>query len=64
MTEDEVRTLLKTKTVPTQTAFAKEHDISIAYVNDVIRGRKEPGIKILNALGLEKLPAVYRKKAR
>lgn len=37
----------------TQTAFAKKHGISIAYVNDVLQGRRAPGDKILKALGLE-----------
>lgn len=32
--------------------WAGDHKISAAYVSDVINGRKEPGKKILDALGL------------
>lgn len=45
-----------------QVSFARANDISTAYVNDVVRGRKEPGDKILSALGLERV-ITYRKKA-
>lgn len=44
----------------TQTAFAKKHGVSIAYVNDVLQGRRAPGAKILAALGLES-QLTYRK---
>lgn len=37
-----------------QSAWAKKHEISIAYVSDVMRGRRLPGDKITKALGLEK----------
>lgn len=47
----------------TQTAFAKKHGISIAYVNDVLQGRRQPGDKILKALGLES-QVTYRKVAK
>ena len=36
----------------TQTAFAKQHGVSLAYVNDVLQGRRKAGKKILTALGL------------
>lgn len=51
------------KKAGTQTAFAKQHQISIAYVNDVLQGRREPGDKILVALGLEKA-VTYKRKAK
>lgn len=38
-----------------QSAFAKQHNISTAYLSDVINGRKEAGDKILDALGLERV---------
>lgn len=47
----------------TQTAFAKKHGISIAYVNDVLQGRRQPGDKILKALGLES-QLTYRKSPK
>lgn len=37
-----------------QAAWAKKHDISAAYVNDVLNGRRIPGNKITRAMGLEK----------
>lgn len=37
-----------------QSAWATKHDISAAYVNDVLKGRRLPGDKITKALGLEK----------
>lgn len=46
-----------------QTAFARQHGISLAYVNDVLQGRREPGDKILRALGMER-SVTYRKKPR
>lgn len=37
-----------------QNAWAKAHGVSQAYVNDTIKGRREPGMAILRALGLER----------
>lgn len=37
-----------------QAAWAAKHEISAAYVNDVLHGRRLPGDKITKALGLEK----------
>jgi transcriptional regulator with XRE-family HTH domain len=51
------------KKAGTQTAFAKRHSISIAYINDVLQGRRDPGDKILEALGIEKT-VTYRRKAK
>lgn len=44
-----------------QRAFAEQHKISLQYVNDVLRGRREPGQRILDALGVEKVVS-YREK--
>lgn len=38
-----------------QRAFAKQHGISTQYINDVLRGRREIGQKILEVLGVEKI---------
>ncbi|HEY9611232.1 hypothetical protein [Allocoleopsis sp.] len=46
-----------------QAAFAQDNDLSAAYVNDVLRGRREPGKKILDAVGVERI-TVYRLKLR
>lgn len=34
-----------------QANFAEAHGLSRAYVNDVLRGRRDPGEKILKAVG-------------
>lgn len=44
-----------------QTAWAKSHAVSLPYVNDVLQGRREPGAKILDALGLVRV-VTYRRK--
>lgn len=45
-----------------QKAFAQQHAISEQYVADVLHKRREPGQKILDALGYEKM-VFYRKRA-
>lgn len=54
-TTDDVRALLLAAcdAAGSQVAWARQWGISTSYVNDVLRGRKEPGPKILRALGLE-----------
>lgn len=37
-----------------QTAWGAEHGISGAYVNDVCRGRRDPGYSVLKGLGLQR----------
>lgn len=44
-------------------AFAHRHDASPQYISDVLNGRRDPGPKLLEILGLERI-TVYRKKAR
>jgi hypothetical protein len=39
----------------TQAAFARKHGVSMQYLNDFLRKRREPGRKILAALGVKKL---------
>lgn len=38
-----------------QAAWARRHDITPTYVNDVLNDRTPPGVKILHALGLKKV---------
>lgn len=38
-----------------QAAFASDNSMSAAYVSDVIRGRRDPGKKVLDLLGLKKV---------
>lgn len=42
-------------------AFAVKYALSEQYLSDVLRGRREPGQKILDALDLERVVA-YREK--
>lgn len=57
MTELEVRRLLRKacEYAGSQNEWAELYGISAAYVSDVIRGRRNPGEAILNALGLVKV---------
>ena len=43
-----------------QAAWAKAHDLSPAYVSDVLNGRREPGAGILRALGVERVISYRR----
>jgi transcriptional regulator with XRE-family HTH domain len=46
-----------------QTAFARQCGVTTQYINDLLRGRRDPGAKILDALGIEKTVIVsYRTK--
>ena len=38
-----------------QRALARELGVSEAYLSDIINGRRDPGRKILKALGLERV---------
>lgn len=51
---DEVVRLLRSVAGRSQKAWAEKHGISPQYVNDVLNGRRLPGDKITQALGLEK----------
>ena len=44
-----------------QAQWCDDHAVSTAYVSDVLNGRRDPGKKILNALGYE---AVTRYRAK
>lgn len=63
MTEDQVIALLRKKIelAGTQKAFAIQHDLSPAFINDLLQGRREPSFAILNVLGLERV-VTFRKK--
>lgn len=43
------------KRLGSQRALAKELGVSEPYLSDVINGRRDPGPKILKALGLERI---------
>jgi biotin operon repressor len=63
MSVDDVREKLKAACdqAGSQAAWAKAHGLSQAYVNDTIRGLREPGESILHRLGLERI-VNYRPK--
>jgi hypothetical protein len=44
-----------------QLSWCKQNGVSPAYLSDVLSGRREPGPKILDVLGLEPV-TVYRPK--
>lgn len=46
-----------------QQAVARTLGISSAYLSDIIGGKRQPGKKVLNALGLECV-VTYRRKAK
>jgi hypothetical protein len=43
------------KKYKTWAAWAKEIDVSTAYISDVWKGRRDPGEKLLKAMGLERV---------
>ncbi len=56
LSTEEVIALLRRKcdAAGGQTAFAKLHGISAPYISDVLNGRRDPGDKVLEAIGLER----------
>lgn len=67
MTEQEVRERLHEaiRTAGGQRQFAKAHGFSVAYVNDVIRGKRDLADRILAAVGIERVvihEVSYREK--
>ena len=58
---DEVRKLLAEAVFDGQKFFAQQHGFGAPYLNDVLKRRREPGPKILDALGLECVK-LYRAK--
>lgn len=63
LTLDDVIALLKKRCeeAGSQRAFAIDSEISPQYITDVLRGKREPGAMILEALRLEKV-IFYREK--
>lgn len=57
MNRIDLYTLLRTQCAKAggQTAFANQHGVSVAYVSDVMNGRKEPGPALLKAMGVRKV---------
>ena len=57
ITVDEVRRRLQQQVDlnGSQTATAQRLGVSLAYLNDVIRGKREPGEKLLTPIGIHKV---------
>lgn len=57
ITVDEVRRRLQQQVelYGSQTAAAQHLGVSLAYLNDVIRGKREPGEKLLTPIGIQKV---------
>jgi len=55
VTADDVRAMLRRacKDAGSQAAWADLHNLSAAYVSDVINGRRDPADAICSALGIE-----------
>jgi hypothetical protein len=68
VTADDVRAILKKACdeVGGIRAWSRKHDISAAYISDVILGRREPGPSVCRILGLEAVhhETTYRKVRR
>lgn len=56
---DGLRAYATDLTRDSQAQFARDNDVSLQYLNDFLRGRRDAGKKLLRALGYEKI-VVYR----
>lgn len=56
---EDLRTLAARVTQDSQAQFARDNDVSLQYLNDFLRGRRDAGKKLLRALGYEKV-VTYR----
>jgi DNA-binding transcriptional regulator YdaS (Cro superfamily) len=63
LTTAEVRELIRRQVGDNQSAWAGRFGIAPSYVSDVLSGRREPGQRILDALGLERV-LTYRRAER
>lgn len=57
MDADEVRARLRAAVGASKSAaaWARDHDVSPQFVSDVLLGNRDPGDKVLAALGLERI---------
>lgn len=65
MTRDELTTLIRAavKDAGSQRALARKWDVSPSYVTDLLRGLRDPGPTILDAMGLERI-IMYQEKPK
>lgn len=66
MTKDQIMEKLRRErdAAGSAAAWARKNGISVQYVCDVLNDRREPGAKILDALGLETVVSYRRKGAK
>lgn len=64
MNDDEFRKWLAetVQTFGTQGKAAKHFGISSAYLGEIIKGTREPGIKLLDAVGFKRVVCYMRKE--
>ena len=57
LTHDDVRVRIAQaiRTAGSQRAFAAEAGVSASFINDVIRGRRDPGDRVLAAIDLRRI---------
>jgi predicted transcriptional regulator len=57
MTADEVRDMLRERINlgSSQKELAKKFGISASYLNDILTGARQPGVSVLDALGLRRV---------
>ena len=60
---ERIRVVINEEYGGNQSAFASDKEISKAYINDVLRERRDPGQKILGAVGIEKATCYRLKEA-
>ena len=60
---DPLKILEKRRNGRTLAVFADELGVSPAYLSDVLNGNREPGPKILDALGIERVVSYRQKRA-
>jgi Helix-turn-helix len=60
--EDRLREMIKigVRVNGSQKAFAKRVGISEQYLSDILKGRREPGVKLLDYFGLERVVGYRR----
>lgn len=60
---DPLKILEKRRAGRTLAELARELEVSPAYLSDVLNGNREPGPKILDALGIERVVSYRQRKA-
>lgn len=61
--KEELRRIIRDDYGGVQRNFAKAHNVSQSYISDVLAGSREPGAKVLAAIGLRKV-VVYERLER